>query len=203
MEGSDLEYHAASFWEATMKKHIMTALVIVLAAILYPYEKASAQEKAPIRVAIVGLVHGHAHGLFHMLPDIQSVKLVSIYEPQKDLVEQYSKQYHLEAIPVYNDLEKMLTEQKPDAVLVYSTIVDHRKIIEAAAKHGISSMVAKPRGSITCRCWSTTSRRGRQAVGSCTMKPPKESWATSASLSRTRDIAAPKKLELVRNGCRG
>ncbi|HJZ65240.1 MAG TPA: Gfo/Idh/MocA family oxidoreductase [Candidatus Acidoferrum sp.] len=103
-----------------------------------------AQEKAPIRVAIVGLVHGHAHGLFHMLPDIQSVKLVSIYEPQKDLVEQYSKQYHLEAIPVYNDLEKMLTEQKPDAVLVYSMIVDHRKIIEAAAKHGISSMVEKP-----------------------------------------------------------
>src|SRR5262245_45257583 len=77
-----------------------------------------AQEKAPIRVSIVGLVHGHAHGLFHMLPDIQSVKLVSIYEPQKDLVEQYSKQYHLETTPVYNDLEKMLVEQKPDAVLV-------------------------------------------------------------------------------------
>jgi predicted dehydrogenase len=127
-----------------MRKHNMTALVMVLAAIFWPLEKASAQEKAPIRVAIVGLVHGHAHGLFHMLPDIQSVKLVSIYEPQKDLFEQYAKQYHLEAVPVYNDLEKMLAEQKPDAVLVYSMIVDHRKIIEAAAKHGISSMVEKP-----------------------------------------------------------
>ena len=116
-----------------MRKHIMTALVVVLATILCTGEKASAQEKGPIRVAIVGLVHGHAHGLFHMLPDIQSAKLVSIYEPQKDLFEQYAKQYHLEAIPVYNDLEKMLTEQKPDAVLVYSTVVDHRKIIEAAA----------------------------------------------------------------------
>jgi len=38
----------------------------------------------------------------------------------------------------------MLSEQKPDAVLIYTTIADHRKFIEAAAKHGISSMVEKP-----------------------------------------------------------
>jgi glucose-fructose oxidoreductase len=104
-----------------------------------------AQEKAPVRVAIVGLVHGHVNSLFEMLPQHPDVKLVSIYEPQKPLAEQYAKSFPiLEAVPVYNDLEKMLTEQKPDAVLVYSTIVDHRKIIEAAAKHGISSMVEKP-----------------------------------------------------------
>ncbi len=105
----------------------------------------NAQEAAPLKVAIVGLVHGHVGGLFEMLPQHPDVKLVSIYEPQKPLAEQYAKRFHfLEAVPVYNDLEKMLTEQKPDAVLVYSTIVDHRKIIEAAAKHGISSMVEKP-----------------------------------------------------------
>ena len=44
----------------------------------------------------------------------------------------------------YTDLEKMLEEQKPDAVLVYTTIADHRKVIEAAARHGVSSMVEKP-----------------------------------------------------------
>ncbi len=105
----------------------------------------NAQEKAQVRVAIVGLVHGHVGGLFDMLPQHPDVKLVSIYEPQKPLAEQYAKRFpFLESVPVYNDLEKMLTEQKPDAVLVYSTIVDHRKIIEAAAKHGISSMVEKP-----------------------------------------------------------
>jgi glucose-fructose oxidoreductase len=38
----------------------------------------------------------------------------------------------------------MLTKQHPDAVLVYTTILDHRKVIEAAAAHGISSMVEKP-----------------------------------------------------------
>jgi predicted dehydrogenase len=103
-----------------------------------------AQERPPIRVAIIGLVHGHAHGLLRMMPENKNVKLVAIYEPQEELAGQYVKQYHLETVPVYNDLENLLAEQRPEAVLVYSTIADHRKIIEAAAKHGIHSMVEKP-----------------------------------------------------------
>jgi Oxidoreductase family, NAD-binding Rossmann fold len=45
---------------------------------------------------------------------------------------------------VLSDLEKMLVEQHPDAVLVYTTIADHRKVIETAARHGVSSMLEKP-----------------------------------------------------------
>jgi predicted dehydrogenase len=44
----------------------------------------------------------------------------------------------------YTDTERMLVQQHPDAVLVYTTIQDHRKVIETAARHGISSMVEKP-----------------------------------------------------------
>ena len=127
-----------------MRKPILITCALLFVAAIAAGPHVSAQEKAPIRVAIVGLVHGHVHGLFRMLPENKDVKLVSIYEPQTQLADQYTKQYHLEAVPFYNDLEKMLSEEKPDAVLVYSTIVDHRKIIEAAAKHGISSMVEKP-----------------------------------------------------------
>ncbi|HLK03171.1 MAG TPA: Gfo/Idh/MocA family oxidoreductase [Candidatus Acidoferrum sp.] len=128
-----------------MGKRILVTCAALCAAILFMNIDTSAQEKPPVRVAIVGLVHGHVGSLFEMLPQHPDVKLVSIYEPQKPLAEQYAKSFHiLETVPVYNDLEKMLTEQKPDAVLVYSTIVDHRKIIEAAARHGISSMVEKP-----------------------------------------------------------
>jgi len=130
--------------DEAMKKQIFLACAVLCVMVLGAGANICAQEKAPVRVAVIGLVHGHVHGLFQMLPQHPDVKLVSIYEPQKPLAEQYAKQYHLEAVPLYNDLERMLTEQKPDAVLVYSTIVDHRKIIEAAAKHGISSMVEKP-----------------------------------------------------------
>lgn len=38
----------------------------------------------------------------------------------------------------------MLDRQHPDAVLVYTTIQDHRGVIEAAARHNSSSMVEKP-----------------------------------------------------------
>jgi predicted dehydrogenase len=104
----------------------------------------SAQEKAPIRVAIVGLVHGHAGGFLRALPQSKGAKLVAIVEPRTDIARQYENKFQLDPKLFYTDLEKMLNEQHPDAVLVYTAIGDHRKIIEAAAKHGVHSMVEKP-----------------------------------------------------------
>ena len=98
----------------------------------------------PIRVAIVGLVHGHVKGFLHALPRNESATLVAIVEPQEPLAKEYAAQYHLDPKLFYGDIERMLAEQHPDAVLVYTTIADHRKAIEAAARHGVSSMVEKP-----------------------------------------------------------
>jgi glucose-fructose oxidoreductase len=98
----------------------------------------------PIRVAIVGLVHGHVRGFLAALPGNQAATLVAIVEPQEALAKEYAAKYRLDAKLFYTDLEKMLVEQHPDAVLVYTTIADHRKVIEVAARHGVSSMVEKP-----------------------------------------------------------
>ena len=98
----------------------------------------------PIRVALVGLVHGHAQGFLRSLPGNDVATLVAIVEPQQALAKEYAAKYHLDAKLFYTDLEKMLVEQHPDAVLVYTSIADHRKVIEAAARHGVSSMVEKP-----------------------------------------------------------
>lgn len=98
----------------------------------------------PIRVAIVGLVHGHVRGFLSALPKNTNAQLVAVVEPDTALAQRYSSLYHLDSKLLYTDMERMLTEQHPDAVLVYTTILDHRKVIEAAARHGISSMVEKP-----------------------------------------------------------
>jgi len=98
----------------------------------------------PIRVAIVGLVHGHVKGFLAALPGNHEATLVAVAEPQQPLAKEYAAKYHLHAELFYADLEKMLVEQHPDAVLVYTTIADHRKVIETAARHGVSSMVEKP-----------------------------------------------------------
>src|SRR5579863_725118 len=98
----------------------------------------------PIRVAIVGLVHGHVSGFLRALPGNQSATLVAIVEPQETLAHQYALRYHLDSKLFYTDIERMLEQQHPDAVLVYTTIADHRKVIEIAARHGVNAMVEKP-----------------------------------------------------------
>ncbi len=98
----------------------------------------------PIRVAIVGLTHGHVKGFLHSLPQSTSAKLVAIVEPNEALARQYATQYHLDAVPIFADEDAMLSKLHPDAVLGYGTIAEHRKVIEVAAKHGVSSMVEKP-----------------------------------------------------------
>ncbi len=98
----------------------------------------------PIRVVIVGLVHGHVQGFLHALPQNHAAQLVGIVEPDTALAKQYATRYHLDSSLFSTDLDKTLTTLHPDAVLVYTTIQDHRRVIEAAARHNISSMVEKP-----------------------------------------------------------
>jgi glucose-fructose oxidoreductase len=111
---------------------------------LFSVTASGAEGPGPIRVALVGLVHGHAKGFLRALPGNDSATLVAVVEPREDLAKEYAAKFGLDAKLFYTDLERMLVEQHPEAVLVYSAIADHRKVIEAAAQHGISSMVEKP-----------------------------------------------------------
>lgn len=98
----------------------------------------------PVRVVIVGLVHGHVMGFLPALAKSTDAQLVGIVEPDTALAGRYAARYHLAQNLFHTDLEQTLTSQHPDAVLVYTTILDHRRVVEAAARHGIASMVEKP-----------------------------------------------------------
>lgn len=126
----------------SLRLHCLIATLALLFSVALPLEASAAD--IPIRVAIVGLVHGHVKGLLGALPKNTSARLVAIVEPDTALARQYATQYHLDSKLFYTDLESMLDLQHPDAVLVYTNIQDHRKVIEAAARHNISSMVEKP-----------------------------------------------------------
>jgi glucose-fructose oxidoreductase len=111
---------------------------------LFPTMAVAAGDDAPVRVAIVGLVHGHVKGFLSALPKNSSASLVAVVEPQADLAKAYAAEYKLDEKLFYTDLEKMLVEVHPEAVLVYTSIKDHRRVIEVAARHGVSAMVEKP-----------------------------------------------------------
>ena len=115
-----------------------------LCTLVLPFSLNAAAGYPPIRVAIVGLVHGHVGGFLRALPGNQNATLVAIVEPQESLARDYASKYHLGSKLFYTDVEGMLIEQHPDAILVYTTIADHRRVIEIAARHGVSSMVEKP-----------------------------------------------------------
>ncbi len=118
--------------------------LLTLASLLATAPLQAQTPAAPIRVVIVGLVHGHVGGFLQALPNNPNATLVAIVEPDTALAGRYATRFHLPQSLFSTDLEATLTQQHPDAVLVYTTIADHRKIIEAAARHGISSMVEKP-----------------------------------------------------------
>lgn len=123
-----------------IKEFTVAALSLLCSGAFCP----SAASETPVRVAIVGLVHGHVKGLLRALPNHNAAALVAIVEPDTALAKKYADSYRLESKLFYTDLDRMFKEQHPDAVLVYTTIQDHRKVIEAAARYKVSSMVEKP-----------------------------------------------------------
>ena len=98
----------------------------------------------PLRVAIVGLEHGHVAGFLKQFPQQHEVQLVGIVDTDTALIRRYSEQYHLDPSLFYPSLDAMVSARHPQALLVYTSIGKHRAVIEAAAQHGLSVMVEKP-----------------------------------------------------------
>jgi glucose-fructose oxidoreductase len=126
------------------RRHI--SLKSILVALLFSQLATSgfAQNEAPVRVAVVGLVHGHVQGFLHNLPSHPNVELVGISEPDAALRQKYAAQFHLNESLFYPSEKAMLAATHPQAILVYTSIADHRAAIEQAAPLHIAAMVEKP-----------------------------------------------------------
>ncbi len=118
--------------------------VLGCAVLLVPGMVPAQGAGAPLRVAIVGLEHGHVEGFLGQLPQHPNVELVGIAEADPALVAKYEKKYALASGLFYKDAASMIEVKHPQAVLVYTSIAEHRKVIETAARYGVSVMVEKP-----------------------------------------------------------
>ena len=103
-------------------------------------------QPAPLRVALVGLEHGHAEGFFTwaLPPHKQDVEVVGIVDADPALVDKYAKKFSLPRSLFFSGMEDMIAARHPDAILAYTSTAGHRKVIETAARYGISVMVEKP-----------------------------------------------------------
>jgi len=102
------------------------------------------QESGPLRIGIVGLVHGHVEGLLWNASKRDDIKIVGIYEPNAALFDRLAAEYKIDPALRFDSLEKMLENAKPEAVSVMSSIKDHLPVIEACAPRGVHVMVEKP-----------------------------------------------------------
>src|SRR6266446_6393607 len=127
-----------------MRRTSFTAFFLIFAALLAGESADSRgqanpamKEEAPLRVALAGLVHGHAFGFFDQFQRRRDLQVVGIAEADHQLREQFAKRYGLQPGIFYSDLEEMLKKTHPQAVLAYTNTYDHRRVVEICARHGV------------------------------------------------------------------
>ncbi len=110
-------------------------------------------QAAPMKVAVVGLTHGHIGGFFHASaltpaggilnrPDVQ---LVAVIEPDDALWDKYAKQFQLAPGLHFHSIAEMAAAHiKPAATLVFTAPDQHRRIVEESAALGINVLMEKP-----------------------------------------------------------
>jgi predicted dehydrogenase len=124
---------------------LIVLLCLLLPAHFFGQAPSSKPEPgAPLRVAIVGLVHGHVDGFFRNSLHSPEIQLVGIAEPDQQLSIKYANQYGIDRSLLFSSLEEMLQKVHPQAVLVYTTTYDHRRVVEVCVRHGVHVMMEKP-----------------------------------------------------------
>ena len=120
--------------------------LMIVALLLGASADLRAQEKpeGPLRVALAGLVHGHAFGFFDQFQRRTDMEVVGIAEADPQLRGQFAKRFGLQPGIFFSDLEEMLKKTHPQAVLAYTNTYDHRRVVEICARHGVPVMMEKP-----------------------------------------------------------
>src|SRR6185295_987540 len=98
----------------------------------------------PLRIGIIGLVHGHVEGLLWQATHRDDLQIVGIYEPNRALFDRLATKYKLDPSLYHASLLEMLDAAKPEAVSVMSSIKDHRTAVEACAPRGVHLLLEKP-----------------------------------------------------------
>jgi len=109
-----------------------------------PCVSQTSPSQTPLRVAIVGLVHGHVHGFLNQYQHSPAIEIVAVVEPDAGLRAAAAKRYGFGDSRIFSDLETMIAKAHPQAVLLYTNTYDHRRAVETCARHGVHVMMEKP-----------------------------------------------------------
>lgn len=98
----------------------------------------------PIRLAIVGLVHGHVQRFIRLATARADVQLVGMSDPDGALRDETAVKTGVPRALLFADIDTMLDQTHPDAVAMFTSTYDHPSVVSACAKRGIHVMMEKP-----------------------------------------------------------
>src|ERR1051326_7398769 len=93
---------------STRSEVVMFRIIAVLIAASFVIPCTPARAQTPLRVGIVGLVHGHVHGFLQQSLHSSEISIVAVVEPNKELLAQNAKRYGFAPNLLFSDLEEML-----------------------------------------------------------------------------------------------
>ncbi len=118
-------------------------LLLLPLLVLFVWSPA-AENRPPVQLAVIGLVHDHVWGLLPALKDRSDIELAGIVEPDQELCHQIAQRFHLEPGLFYPTLEALRAHHKVDAVALFTSTFDHRRWVEVCAPLGLPVMMEKP-----------------------------------------------------------
>ncbi len=120
-------------------------LLRILSLVLFtPCLAQTSSQPTPLKVAIIGLVHGHVEGFLQQSLHRHGIQLVGIAESNQQLAADYAKKFDIDPKLLFTSIDDMLERTHPQAALVYSNTRDHRQAVEICARHGVPVMMEKP-----------------------------------------------------------
>src|SRR5688572_17768546 len=112
-----------------MNAHLFRLTFLCLAS----FTLLAAEPTAPVRYAIVGLVHDHARGFIPGAKDRRDVELVGIVEANKDLANRYAQRFNLSSNLFFADLDDLFAKTKVDGVATFTSTFGHKEVVEKCA----------------------------------------------------------------------
>lgn len=98
----------------------------------------------PLKLGVVGMVHGHVEGVLWADANREDITIVGIVEPNRAVFDGFAAKYKLDAALRFDSVEAMLEATKPEAVSVMSSIRAHAAIAEACSPRGVHMLFEKP-----------------------------------------------------------
>jgi predicted dehydrogenase len=104
----------------------------------------AAAQQAPLRLAVAGLIHGHARGFLNALRNRADTELVGISDPDATVLASYGDRFEVPSSRRFRSTSELLEKSRPDAVAAFGSTFDHPDVVEQCAAARLPMMMEKP-----------------------------------------------------------